>query len=242
MWARLKRLFRAIFGGVVESMEDPELILKQVIRDMNDKIPQMRMNVVQVMSTEKKLAKEIELLERGIVESESRVKAAVNAHRDDVAKLYISQMQEKQASLERSRVQHSSAVIASTQAKKFLDSYIIQLKRRASEAQTLVNQARASQMQEQLAEAMTGFRAVDEGSTFDEMRERINQRAAAAEAKMDLATNSIEGQIENVERDALDMQVEESLNVYKRAAGLDVNLAISSDKSLGGAQVSRALE
>ena len=59
MWSRLKRLFRSIFGGIIEGAEDPELILKQVIRDMNDKVPQMRENVVQVMGTEKKLRKEV---------------------------------------------------------------------------------------------------------------------------------------------------------------------------------------
>jgi len=37
MWARLKRLFRSIFGGLIESAEDPELILQQTIRDMREK-------------------------------------------------------------------------------------------------------------------------------------------------------------------------------------------------------------
>ena len=52
MWNRLKRLFRSIFGGIIEKAEDPELILAQTIRDMKEKVPQMQNNVAQVMATE----------------------------------------------------------------------------------------------------------------------------------------------------------------------------------------------
>ena len=60
MWNRLKRLFRSIFGGIIESAEDPELILQQLIRDMNDEVPKMCNNVAQVMATEKRLEREIQ--------------------------------------------------------------------------------------------------------------------------------------------------------------------------------------
>ena len=55
MWNRLKRLFRSIFGGIIDRAEDPELILQQLIRDMNDKVPEMNNNVAQVMAQEKLL-------------------------------------------------------------------------------------------------------------------------------------------------------------------------------------------
>ncbi len=220
MWSRLKRLFRSIFGGIIESAEDPELILKQVIRDMNDKVPQMRENVVQVMGTEKKLRKEVEILEREIVEHDYKVKAAIKQGRDEVARLYITAMQEKQISLDRSKSQLESAGVASVQARKFLDNYILQVKKRAAEAQQLVNQARAAKMQEQLSQAMASFQVGDDSSTFDEMREKIQRRASTAEARMDLTTGGIESQIADVERESLNIQVEDALSAYKRQMGL----------------------
>src|SRR6185437_16744000 len=78
MWARLKRLFRSIFGGLIESAEDPELILQQTIRDMREKVPQMQNNVVQVMATEKLLQKEVAILEREIKDYDAKVKAAIS--------------------------------------------------------------------------------------------------------------------------------------------------------------------
>jgi phage shock protein A len=252
MWNRLKRLFRSVFGGMIERAEDPELILKQVIRDMNDKVPQMRENVVQVMATEKKLIREVETLEREIMESDYKVKAAIKQGRDDVARLYITSLQEKQTALERSKSQLESARTAAAQAKKFLDNYIIQVKKRAAEAQQLVNEARAAKMQEQLSQAMSSFQIGDDSGTFDEMRERIQRRAAAAEARMDLATGGIDQQIQDIERESLNLQVEDALSAYKRQMGVADSSSSSpappsiereaAEKSLGPSDKAKALE
>src|SRR5271154_1778740 len=86
MWNRLKRLFRSIFGGMIEKAEDPELILQEVIREMRDKVPQMHNNVAQVIATEKIWQKKVETLSREVVEYDSKVKAAIKQNRDDIAK------------------------------------------------------------------------------------------------------------------------------------------------------------
>ena len=63
LWTRVKRSMRALFGGIVEATEDPELILQQTIRDMRDRIPDLNNSVAQVMATEKLLGKNKERLE-----------------------------------------------------------------------------------------------------------------------------------------------------------------------------------
>ncbi|HEY7182247.1 MAG TPA: PspA/IM30 family protein, partial [Blastocatellia bacterium] len=84
MWNRLKRLFRSIFGGLIDSAEDPELILQQLIRDMNDEVPKMRNNVAQVMATEKRLEKEIQANQASLTEIDNRIKAAIRTGHDDI--------------------------------------------------------------------------------------------------------------------------------------------------------------
>ncbi len=248
MWQRLKRLFRAIFGGIIEKAEDPELILQQTIRDMREKVPQMQNNVAQVMATQKLLEKEVVTLEREIVDYDAKVKAAVKQGRDDIARTYITALQEKQIALERAKAQLETSTRATEQAKKFLQNYILQVKKRTSEAQQLVNEARAAKMQEQLSQTMASFQVGDDAGTFDEMRERIQRRAASAEAKMDLATSGTEAQIMDIERESLNLQIEDSLLAYKRQMGLvpDSPLSVGGDaggeKTLGPSERSKALE
>jgi phage shock protein A len=253
MWNRLKRLFRSIFGGLIESAEDPELILQQTIRDMREKVPQMQNNVAQVMATQKLLEKEVYTLEREIVDYDAKVKAAIKTGRDDIARTYITALQEKQTAMDRSRAQLETARTATEQAKKFLQNYILQVKKRTSQAQQLVNEARAAKMQEQLAQTMASFQVGDDAGTFDEMRERIQRRAAQAEARMDLATGGTEAQIADIERESLNIQVEDSLLAYKRQMGLvpDAPASIpsvsafeseSSEKTLGPSDRAKARE
>ena len=52
------------------------------------------------------------------------------------------------------------------------------MKKRSSEAMQLINQAKQAKMQEQLARTMATFQVGDEASSFDEMRDKINRRAA----------------------------------------------------------------
>ena len=87
MWERVKRLFRSVFGGIIESAEDPELILKQTIRDMQDNVPKMRENVAQAMAKEKQLEKQEVALEHEIDELAMKVKAAIKQGRAEGDKI-----------------------------------------------------------------------------------------------------------------------------------------------------------
>ena len=253
MWNRLKRLFRSVFGGIIEKAEDPELILQQTIRDMREKVPQMQNNVVQVMATEKLLQKEVTTLEREIKDYDAKVKASITTGRDDIARTYITALQEKQIALDRSRAQLDTSRTASEQAKRFLDNYILQVKKRTAEAQQLVNEARAAKMQEQLSQTMASFQIGDDAGTFQEMRDKIQRRAAAAEARMDLSTGGVESQIQDIERESLNIQVEDTLTAYKRQMGLIADAPASTpappriesetaEKSLGPSERAKALE
>jgi len=252
MWNRVKRLFRAIFGGLIDAAEDPELVLQQVIRDMRDKVPQMNENVAQVVATQKLLEKEVSSLEREITELDSKVKAAVKQGRDDIARTYISALQEKQQALERSREQLEQSKIASQKAMQFRDNYLLQMKKRSNEAMQLINQAKQTKMQEQLAKTMATFQVGDEASSFDEMRDKINRRSAAAEARMDLATTGVDAKIQDIEREAFNIQVDDTLAAYKRQMGVATEgvsggSAFGSDtgtseKSLGPGERARVTE
>ena len=220
LWSRVKRSMRALFGGVIEKTEDPELILQQTIRDMRDRIPDLNNSVAQVMATEKLLAKNKERLEQQVVEYDSKIKASIKMNRDDIATAYIGQLQQAQVDLQKTGHQLEHASLASKQALKARDNYMLQMQRRTAEAMQLINQSKQAKLQEQLAQTMASFQLGDDASTFDEMRDKIDRRAAAAEAKMQLGASSVDTQMQEIEREAMDMQLQDKLSAYKREMGL----------------------
>jgi phage shock protein A len=220
LWTRLKRSMRALFGGAIERTEDPELILQQTIRDMRDRIPDLNNSVAQVMATEKLLAKNKERLESQVVDLDSKIKASIKMNRDDIATAYIGQLSQAQVDLQKTSHQLEHASLASKQALKARDNYMLQMQRRTAEAMQLINQSKQAKLQEQLAQTMASFQLGDDAGTFDEMRDKIDRRAAAAEAKMQLGTSSVDTQMQEIEREAMDMQLQDKLLSYKKEMGL----------------------
>ncbi len=220
VFARLKRSIRAMFGGIVEKTEDPELILQQTIRDMRDRVPELNNSVAQVMATEKLLAKNKERLEAQVVDLDSKIRASVKMKRDDVATAYIGQLQQAQVDLGKTSQQLDYAQKASQQAMKARDNYVLQMQKRSAEAMQLINQSKQAKLQEQLAQTMESFNLGDDASTFNEMRDKIDRRAAAAEAKMQLGSASVDSQMQEIEREAMEMQLNDRLLEYKQQMGL----------------------
>ena len=220
LWTRVKRSMRALFGGIIEATENPELVLQQTIRDMRDRVPELNNSVAQVMATEKLLGKSKERLETQVVDLDSKIKASVKMGRDDIATAYIGQLQQAQMDLQKTGQQLEHATLASKQALKARDNYVLQMQRRTAEAMQLINQSKQARLQEQLAQTMESFQIGDDASTVNEMRDKIDRRAAAAEAKMQLGSASVDNQMQDIEREAMDMQLQDKLLAYKREMGL----------------------
>lgn len=220
LWTRITRIFRASTGAALDKMEDPEMVLQQTIRDMRDRVPELNNSVAQVMATERLLLKNRDRLEEQVVDLDSKIKASVKMGRDDIATAYIGQLQQAQLDLERTGAQVDHAQLASKQAMKARDNYVLQLKTRTQEAMQLISAAKQAKLQEQLAQTMQSFDLGDDASTFNEMREKIDRRVAAAEAKLQLGTSSVDTQMQDIEKEAMEMQLSDKLLSYKQQMGL----------------------
>jgi phage shock protein A len=239
LWQRIKRLFRASTGAALDKMENPELVLQQTIRDMRDRVPELNNSVAQVMATERLLAKNKDHLENQVVDLDSKIKASVKMGRDDIATAYIGQLQQAQLDLERTSAQLDHAGMASKQALKARDNYVLNMKKRTAEAMQLISAAKQAKLQEQLAQTMETFDIGDDASTFNEMREKIDRRVAAAEAKLQLGSTSVDSQMQDIEREAMDIQLQDKLLSYKQEMGL---LGEGSGSSNTGKQIAAESE
>jgi len=187
---------------------------------MRDRVPELNNSVAQVMATEKLLSKNKERLEGQVVDLDSKIRASVKMGRDDIATAYIGQLSQAQMDLQKTSQQLEHANLASKQALKARDNYVLQMQRRTAEAMQLINQSKQAKLQEQLAQTMESFQIGDDASTFNEMRDKIDRRAAAAEAKLQLGSASVDNQMQDIEREAMDMQLHDKLLSYKREMGL----------------------
>ena len=233
LWARITRVFRASTGAALDKIENPELVLQQTIRDMRDRVPELNNSVAQVMATERLLQKNNDNLGQQVVELDSKIKAAVKMGRDDIATAYIGQLQQAQLDKERTAAQLELAASASKNALKARDNYVLNMKKKTAEAMQLISAAKQAKLQEQLAQTMESFNIGDDASTFNEMREKIERRVAAAEAKLQLGSSSVDSQMADIEREAMDIQLQDKLLEYKQQMGMLGPGSAPSGKQIG---------
>jgi len=109
MWKRFKRAMRSFFGFFVTSIEDPELILEQNIRDLNDQVPRMNESIAMVRANQTLLEKENQKYTTEVGDLTAKVKAAIQANRDDLAGSFATQLEQLRSALARTQGQLTTA-------------------------------------------------------------------------------------------------------------------------------------
>ena len=109
MWRRLSRMFRSFVGFFISAGENPELILEQNLRDMNDQVPRMNDSIAMVKANVTLLEKEEARYKDELNTITSKVKAAIQGGRDDLAASFAIQLEQARGALARNQGQLTTA-------------------------------------------------------------------------------------------------------------------------------------
>jgi phage shock protein A len=220
MWKRFSRAMRSFFGFFVSSIEDPELILEQNIRDLNDQVPKMNESIAMVRANVTLLEKENAKYQQDIRVLTARVKAAIQSGRDDIAAQYASKLQMEKDALDRNEQQLSMARQAYEKAMTVKKAFMREKDRKTEEAMNAIRDARRAQWQSKVADAMESFQVAGVDATHDEMLRKVNEKAAINEARMQMALESVDQQSMAIEEDAEKLQAMDLVRQMKMEMGL----------------------
>src|SRR5260370_34207618 len=109
MWQRFTRLIRSFVGFFISAAENPEIILEQNIRDMNDQVPRMNESIAMVKANVTLLEKEESKYKNDINDLTGKVKAAIQAGRDDLAGSFATQLEQLRGAFARTQGQLTTA-------------------------------------------------------------------------------------------------------------------------------------
>lgn len=215
MWKRFVRAIKSLFGGVVSSMEDPKLILEQNIRELNDQVPRMNENIATVKANVMLLRKEVARYEKNLDEITSKIKAAINAQRDDIAENYAMQLQKTRENVESSKSQLAYAEQAYEKALQVKKSFLREKDRKIQEAREALRASERAAWQAKVADTLEQFEVGGVDSTHTEMINRLNEETAKNEARMEIALDSVDTKTMEIELDAEKMRASELVRQFK---------------------------
>jgi len=222
MWRRLRNVVRAFLGLFIRMAEDPRVMLEQYIDDVRSKIPTMRATAANIIATELKLKAQIDELAAQVADLDRQIIAAVKLgpQYEAEAKMLIAAKATAEQSLAETRDQYESARAASEQARKALADARLEVERRVREARALLSQHEMARMQDDLAGLMASFEIGDQSDVLERARDRVRDRAAQAQARVELATKDVDARLRDIRRATAQIGVEEQLVEYKRQLGL----------------------
>lgn len=233
MFKRFGRAMRSFFGFFVSSIEDPELILEQNIRDMNDQVPKMNESIAMVRANQTLLEKENQKYTTEVRELTAKVKAAIQAGRDDLAAQYATRLQMEKAALARNDEQLVLAKSAYEKALTVKKAFMREKERKTAEAMNAIRDARRAKWQSKVADAMESFQVAGIDSTHGEMLRKVEENTAINEARMQMALESVDHQSIAIEEEAEKIQAQELVKQFKMEMGLESPAPVS-DVSGGG--------
>jgi len=220
MFKRLSRVFRSFFGFFISVAENPELILEQNIRDLNDQVPRMNESIAMVKANVTLLEKEEAKYQGEVATLTSKVKASIQAGRDDLAGAFATQLEQLRGALARTQGQLATARAAFDKAMAVKQAFMREKERKTQEALNAIRDYRRAQWQKKVADSMEQFEIAGISQTHDEMVRKIEEMTAVNEARMEMAMGNVDQQALKIEEEAEKLRASELVKQFKVEMGL----------------------
>ncbi|HSK42476.1 MAG TPA: PspA/IM30 family protein [Candidatus Binatia bacterium] len=243
MWQRLTRLIRSLVGFFISTAENPEIILQQNIRDMNDQVPRMNESIAMVKANQTLLEREEAKYQDDVANLTAKVKSAIQANRDDIAASFATQLQSTKGALARTQGQLTTARAAFDKAMAVKKAFMAEKERKTQEALSAIADYRRAQWQKKVADVMEQFDVAGISQTHDEMVRKVEEMTAVNEARMDMAMGNVDQQKMKIEEEAQNIQAGELVKQFKIEMGLaspsSASTSATPEKTIGGKEPQR---
>ena len=157
IFSRISDIISANFNEMADNFEDPEKMLKQAIREMEESIADATQQTAKAMANEKTLARELQRNRQQAGVWQSRAEAAVAAGDDDLARKALVRRREHEDLAAALEDQSQSANQAAVTLKRQLDAMRAKLAEAKRSLATLTVRKRAADFRKQVECQVAGL-------------------------------------------------------------------------------------
>jgi phage shock protein A len=189
LFRRISDIISANLNDMVEGFEDPERLLRQAVREMEESIAEVTQQTAKAMANEKTLARELERNRQQVDQWQGRAEAAVEAGDDELARKALARKNEYAKVAAALEDQLTAASEATGTLRRQLDAMKAKLAEAKRNLATLSARKRAADFRKRMETQAAGLTAeVDEDAfaKFERLKSKVEQAEAEAEALAEL--------------------------------------------------------
>ncbi|MCT1546892.1 MULTISPECIES: PspA/IM30 family protein [Corynebacterium] len=214
-FVKLWNYLMAAFDSKIEENADPKVQIQQAIEDAQRQHQELSQQAAAVIGNQRQLEMrlnrqlaEIEKLQgntRQALQLADKASAegdtAKATEYENAAEAFAAQLVTAEQSVEDLKALHDQSLQQAAQAKKAVERNSMQLQQKVAERAKLLSQLEQAKMQEKVSESLQSMNQISSGATpnLDQVRDKIERRYANALGQAELAQNSVQGRMAEVE-------------------------------------------
>ncbi|PTA46973.1 PspA/IM30 family protein [Micromonospora sp. RP3T] len=211
----------ALFGAKIDEQADPKVQIQQAVEEAQRQHQALVQQAAAVIGNQRQLEMKLSRQMTEVEQLQGNARQALaladqargrgdetEAGRyEQSAQLLATQLVSGEQALEDLKTLHDQALGAAAQARKAVENNSMILQQKLAERTKLLSQLEQAKMQESVAkslESMSSLTAPASTPSLDEVRDRIERRYATAMGRAELAGNSVEGRMLEIQKATLD--------------------------------------
>lgn len=212
----------ALFSSKVDEYADPKVQIQQAMEDAQRRAQALTQQAAQVIGNQRQLEMQlhrqlgdVEKLQASIRQALTMADQATAAgdaakatEYNNAAEAFAARLVTAEQSVEDLKATHDQALQAATQAKKAVEQNQLMMQEKFNEQRRLLSQLEQAKMQEQVSaslRSMSELSASGNTPSLDQVRDKIERRYANALGSSELAQNSVQGRMLEVQQAGVEM-------------------------------------
>lgn len=207
IFKRISDVLSANLNDLIDRVEDPERMIKQIIREMEENISKAKAGVIEAIASEKQLQKDLEQHRHQSAEWQKKAEEALQVNKEELARAALMRKKEHDNLIKALEPSWEAAKNTSERLKTQLHALEAKLEEARRKRSTLVARQRAAEARQHMDKTLANFQAgVDAQANFARMEDKVAEMEARVEAAAEL-----HGEASQLEKDFLAMEVEQEV-------------------------------
>ncbi len=217
---RLSTLIRANINDMLDSAEDPEIMLNQILRDMESEISKARNQVADMMAQQKLYQDDLKAEQDKAKHMEERAMHYVRMENDAMAKEALKRKADSDANITVLQQQLQAQTEMVTRLRGQLDALEDKYKDAVNNRDSLLARHRRVKVQQQIDQTSRNLDVTDYSSDLSRMEQRIRMEEARQGAEAELNSDEGDDVAGRFDTDERNTQIDQQLADLKTKMGM----------------------
>lgn len=205
----------ALFDSKIEENADPKVQIEQAIEEAQRQHQELSQQAAAVIGNQRQLEMQLNRRLGDVEKLQANTKQALEladqarangdngkaTEYENAAEAFAAQLVTAEQSVEDTKKLHDQALQQAGAAKQAVERNAANLRQKVNERSKLLSQLEQAKMQEKVSESLQSMNQISSGATpnLDQVRDKIERRYANALGQAELAQNSVQGRMAEVE-------------------------------------------